>query len=132
MESAKERARGVHLALLVLCLGAWAAVLSSVLAHLAPDLLGPAARILTWCPYRAITGEPCPFCGTAAAAALLLEGEVSASLAANPLAAALAPLGIAQTAYRLWRAARPRLSIGEEVLVAAPGGLAAIAILSVV
>jgi hypothetical protein len=38
------------------------------------------------CPFREITGVPCPTCGTTHAALALLHGHVIASLAANPLA----------------------------------------------
>ncbi|MCB0973804.1 MAG: DUF2752 domain-containing protein [Actinobacteria bacterium] len=37
------------------------------------------------CPMRAITGVPCPFCGTTTAAASLLHADPIAALNANPL-----------------------------------------------
>jgi len=37
------------------------------------------------CPFRAITGIPCPTCGTTHAAVALLHGDVATALAANPL-----------------------------------------------
>ncbi len=40
------------------------------------------------CPFRALTGIPCPTCGTTHAAVALLRGDVGGALAANPLAAA--------------------------------------------
>jgi hypothetical protein len=39
------------------------------------------------CPFRVITGIPCPTCGTTHAAIALLEGRVGDAFAANPLAA---------------------------------------------
>ncbi len=36
------------------------------------------------CPFRWISGIPCPACGTTRAILLLLQGEVSASLRMNP------------------------------------------------
>jgi hypothetical protein len=39
------------------------------------------------CPFRALTGVPCPTCGTTHAAVALLHGEFGSALAANPLAA---------------------------------------------
>jgi len=47
--------------------------------------LGP---LVPACPFRAITGVPCPTCGTTHAALALLNGRVGDSFAANPLAAA--------------------------------------------
>ena len=37
------------------------------------------------CPFRLVTGYPCPFCGTTRAVGSLMLGDVSASLALNPL-----------------------------------------------
>jgi hypothetical protein len=42
------------------------------------------------CPFRAITGIPCPTCGTTHAAVALLNGRLGAALAANPLSTAAA------------------------------------------
>ncbi len=38
------------------------------------------------CPFRAITGIPCPTCGTTHAAVALLHGRLGQALALNPLA----------------------------------------------
>ncbi len=45
------------------------------------------APLLPACPFRAITGIPCPTCGSTHAAVALMHGRVGAALAANPLAA---------------------------------------------
>ena len=37
------------------------------------------------CPFRLVTGYPCPFCGTTRAVGSLLLGDISASIALNPL-----------------------------------------------
>lgn len=37
------------------------------------------------CPFRLVTGYPCPFCGTTRAVGSLLLGDISASVALNPL-----------------------------------------------
>ena len=37
------------------------------------------------CPFRLVTGYPCPFCGTTRAVGSVLLGDVSASVALNPL-----------------------------------------------
>jgi hypothetical protein len=39
------------------------------------------------CPFRAITGIPCPTCGTTHAALALLNGRLGDAFSANPLAA---------------------------------------------
>ncbi len=50
------------------------------------------------CPFRAVTGWDCPFCGATRMGAALLSGDVSAALVANPLVLvgliALAGLGL--------------------------------------
>jgi Protein of unknown function (DUF2752) len=52
-------------------------------------LLGPfwlaVAPLLPACPFRAMTGIPCPTCGTTHAAIALMHGRLGAALAANPL-----------------------------------------------
>jgi len=59
------------------------------------------------CVFRALTGLPCPTCGTTRAATAFLNGELTAAFAANPLAAlaglvfvAGAPLAVAWTMAR--------------------------------
>ena len=67
-------------------------------------LLFPGARLLV-CPFHALTGLPCPTCGTTRALAALCTGRLAASLAWNPLAAAAAVscflAGAASTARRV-------------------------------
>jgi hypothetical protein len=48
--------------------------------------------LLPRCRFRALTGLPCPTCGTAHAAVAMLEGRLRDALAANPLMTALALL----------------------------------------
>ncbi len=45
------------------------------------------APLVPACPFRAITGIPCPTCGTTHAALALLNGRLADAFAANPLAA---------------------------------------------
>jgi Protein of unknown function (DUF2752) len=44
------------------------------------------APLLPGCPFRRLTGIPCPTCGTTRAAVALLGGHLGAALALNPLA----------------------------------------------
>src|SRR5437867_1234411 len=66
--------------------------------------LFPGARLLV-CPFHALTGLPCPTCGTTRALAALCTGHLAAALAWNPLAAAAAVscvlAGAASTARRV-------------------------------
>jgi hypothetical protein len=48
--------------------------------------------LLPRCRFRALSGLPCPTCGTAHAAVAMLEGRLSDALAANPLVTAVALL----------------------------------------
>jgi hypothetical protein len=80
-------------------------------------------RPATLCPLRALTGIPCPLCGTTTAAVRLGSGDVVGALrtAPVPLAAGLAlltaPLG---TAAAWWRCSpRARLVVLGAALVVA-------------
>ncbi len=43
------------------------------------------APLVPRCPFRTITGIPCPTCGTTRAAVALLDGQLAQALALNPL-----------------------------------------------
>jgi hypothetical protein len=53
---------------------------------------------VTWwfpsCPFYALTGWLCPFCGTLRAAHALLHGHVAAAFALNPMATVALALGV--------------------------------------
>jgi hypothetical protein len=108
---------------LVVCAAAWLVALLGVLSidGALPVWLEPPIAFITGCPLSAATGEPCPLCGTIHALAALLGGDIPASLAANPLALGLAPLGLGQLVYRVVRVRRPRLSGKEELVVLGAG-----------
>jgi len=118
-----DHLRGLHLSALTVILGAFAAAALGVLhLHgLLPSSLGGLAVFVTSCPYSAMTGTPCPLCGTVRALGLLLGGAPQASLAVNPLAAALLPAGVVQVAYRAVRVARPAFLWKEELFLLAFG-----------
>ena len=71
----------------------WSAAVLLVLALRPLWLLVP--EVLPRCQLRALTGLPCPTCGTAHAAVAMLRGQLGEALAANPLmsVAALLVLG---------------------------------------
>ena len=59
------------------------------------------------CPFRVVTGLPCPTCGTVRAAALLMRGEFSSALSLNPLSVVLLLVAVPATlvlmlANRVW------------------------------
>ena len=59
------------------------------------------------CPFRVLTGIPCPTCGTTHAVVALLRGEIGAAFAANPLAAAAGlTFVVGGLAAPLWAAVR--------------------------
>jgi hypothetical protein len=76
--------------------------LVTVLALIAAAIHVP--RPATVCPLRALTGVPCPLCGSTTSAVELGTGDVAGALRANPLAVlvgglwVLGPLGLS----RLW------------------------------
>lgn len=46
------------------------------------------------CPFRAVTGLPCPFCGFLRSARLIAEGEFGTAFSMNPLDAVLLLAGL--------------------------------------
>jgi hypothetical protein len=79
-------------------------------------------RPATICPFRALTGLPCPFCGGTTAAVHLGHGDVRGALAASPIAVAIfaaGPLVGALRAPRWWHNRWARLTAIVAVLIAA-------------
>ncbi len=76
-----------QLALLWLTAAASAVALRPLWLALVP-LLRP-------CPFRALTGIPCPTCGTTRAALGFLDGHLVSAFAANPLSALAAVIFVA-------------------------------------
>lgn len=86
--------------------------------------MGQAAAPRLWvCPWRALTGTPCPTCGIVRSAAAALRGQWRASLAYHPLAALI----VATLAYLAFRCARG-LWRGQPVAVGRVGGWCLLAI----
>ena len=123
MDRFQERARGLHLAVLVLVLGALLTALLGVLntRGALPGSLRNVAELLTVCPYHSLTGRDCPLCGTLRALALLLAGDLDASWRLNPLALVFLPTAVAQLGYRAIRVIRPALRWKEEAAVISLG-----------
>lgn len=83
----------------------WLAAAASALAL--RSLWLAAAPILRPCVFRAITGIPCPTCGTTRAATAFLDGDLISAFAANPLAAAAGLLFVVGAPLAaLWSIAR--------------------------
>ena len=66
---------------------AWLWFLAAVSALILVPLLPTLARVAPVCPLHAMTGVPCPTCGATRAALSLMDGDVVAALAWNPLVA---------------------------------------------
>ena len=86
---------------LVLAIGALAA---AALIPFVPWL----APLLPPCPFHALTGLPCPGCGTTRAALALARGDVAAALGWNPLAAGVFVLGGVSCLIAPWWVASER------------------------
>lgn len=98
--------------------GAVLVTLGLLIAALSKSLVGPVT-----CPFRLVTGLPCPTCGMVRSAGHVLRGEIVAALCTNPLDAVtmlvVAPLALLLfAANRLggW-AVRISLGSGERILV---------------
>jgi hypothetical protein len=77
-------------------------------------------RPATVCPFRALTGLPCPFCGGTTAASHLGHGDVGGALRASPLAVGLLatwPVLGAIRPPRWWRSPRTRRPVIASALV---------------
>jgi hypothetical protein len=72
------------------------AVLGLVVAATIPTAEGPVI-----CPFRAVTGLPCPSCGLLRSASAILTGHPGAAFITNPLAAFFL-IVVAPTAGSLW------------------------------
>jgi len=66
----------------------WAAAVAAALVLRPFWLL--AVDLLPHCRFRALTGLPCPTCGTGHAAVAMLEGQLGEAFTANPLISAAA------------------------------------------
>jgi hypothetical protein len=79
-------------------------------------------RPATICPFRALTGLPCPFCGGTTAASRLGHADLRGALAASPLAVAMLvswPFVGAISLPRWWQRRRLRITAIVVVLIGA-------------
>jgi hypothetical protein len=79
-------------------------------------------RPSTLCPFRAITGLPCPFCGGTTAASRLGHGDLRGAVAASPLALVMLgiwPLVGTMSPPMWWRRRRLRITAIVVILVVA-------------
>ena len=77
--SVARRVRPYGLPVAALVAGAVLIGLGLFVALLLPENAGPVI-----CPFRAMTGLPCPTCGLIRSAGLILRGHVGQALAVNP------------------------------------------------
>ena len=113
-----SKARGLHLAFLVLFAAPTVLLAAAAAAEHLPGAFRTVVDFLTTCPYRAVTRTPCPLCGGTTALIALVRGDLDAARAIHPGAVFAAP-GIAiQTGYRFYRTLRPLLSWKEELVTA--------------
>jgi hypothetical protein len=79
-------------------------------------------RPATVCPFRALTGLPCPFCGGTTAACRLGHADIRGAIAASPLAVVLIvawPLVGVVSPPRWWHRRRLRVAVIVTVLLGA-------------
>jgi hypothetical protein len=79
-------------------------------------------RPATICPFRALTGLPCPFCGGTTAASRLGHADLRGALAASPLGVAMLvswPFAGAISLPRCWQRRRLRITAIVVVLIGA-------------
>ena len=69
-------------------------------------------REITLCPFRRLTGLPCPGCGSTRAVMSLLHGEPAKALAWNPLVTAALCLFAGVAALRLGAARKVHVELG--------------------
>lgn len=83
----------------------------AVLAHgaLVTLLSGPETPRWLICRFKALTGLPCPACGTGRAGLALLRGDLAGALVANPFMLAAGATALVCLGARLLHARAPRL-----------------------
>jgi len=74
-------------------------------------------QAMNLCPFKAVTGRPCPTCGGTRGVLAILRGEPLAGLLHNPLLFAVIILFLLDLLMRIvfGRVVRPRLSRGERI-----------------
>ena len=124
------RSRGIHLAALVLILSLCLVVLLAYFCQRGwcEPALAEWTHFLSFCPFRAMFGTPCPLCGTTTAFVRLLQGDLKASLEANPLAYSVTPTILSQLVYRTLRMRWPPFKWREEVVLSVLSALSVIVV----
>jgi hypothetical protein len=100
------------------CLGILAAAVLSGLLHLAGYSLAAALPGLPLCPFKAVTGLPCPGCGITHAFLALGRLDLAGAWAANPL---VFPLSVLVALCALGRT--PRVLSSSKVTLPALAGV---------
>ena len=73
---------------------AWVLAAGALSACALAPVLPVLARFAPVCPFHALTGVPCPGCGSTRAVLALFRGDVAAAFGFNPLAATALAAGI--------------------------------------
>ncbi len=93
----------------VLLVGLWLAL---VLGGVAMEQVTGNSVVVCW--FRAVTGIPCPTCGSTRALCALARGRIVASVAHNPLVVAVGVLGLGWLAARVGFGRRVKVSLGVQ------------------
>jgi hypothetical protein len=75
------------------------------------------------CPFKRVTGLPCPGCGATRAAVSLLQGDLSGAVAWNPLAMAALGVFVAVAALRVGAGRKVQVQLGPAQRKAALAGM---------
>lgn len=63
------------------------------------------------CPFRRLTGIPCPCCGMTRACLAILRGDVAAALEINPLSIVAVSIMAVIVGLTIWRKTCPRIVV---------------------
>jgi hypothetical protein len=74
-----KSSRRIYLILSILCVAGYGLIVYSLVNEEHHH------RAITFCPFKTVTGYPCPACGTTRATVLLTKGKFNEAIGMNPL-----------------------------------------------